>query len=151
MTVYTDIALLVAVVQQAGGDPACVPSGLDRLRQRLIADGQVFPNLLYVYRTEKRTTSQTTTASTQPRVRRLLAFLSADAAVSFAQSTGLARSPRLVALSPARLLAVFIRQPDFVALHIAYDDVPATNGLPNGWHLLRTDVLALFAIEANSA
>jgi hypothetical protein len=34
------------------------------------------------------------------------------------------------------------------ALHIAYDDLAAPDGLPVGWRLSRAEVLAMFAIDS---
>ncbi|WP_299644844.1 hypothetical protein [uncultured Chloroflexus sp.] len=146
-----DLAILATAVRQAGGEPAQVAHVLTLFHQRLIADGQPSPRTLYVYRTAS------TGASSEPpapapfvRPRLLLAFLSADAAVSFAQRTGLARVPRLQPLSLARALAIVLQQPVMRALHIAYDDVPAANGLPSGWHLSRAEMLALCAIDSGA-
>lgn len=146
-----DLAILATAVQQAGGEPAQAASVLEFFRQRLIAAGQPSPQTLYVYRVSSvaaRSDASAPVPSARPRL--LLAFLSPDAAVSFAQRTGLARVPRLLPLSLARVLAIVIQQPAMRALHIAYDDVPAANGLPSGWHLSRAEILALFAIDSGA-
>ncbi|MEF3272850.1 MAG: hypothetical protein K6356_00375 [Chloroflexus sp.] len=143
-----DLAMLVMAVRQAGGEPERVGHVLELVRQRLLADNQLPAQTLYVYRVMR--TNQTAPASVASSApsRTLLAFLSADTAVSFAQRTGLARAPRLHTLSLARLLVAFLQQPGFSALHIAYDDSPSASGLPAGWHLTRPDVLAWFAIDS---
>ncbi len=147
-----DLAMLATVVRQAGGEIAQVAQVLDWFHQRLIADGQQPARMLYVYRTNRPVDSTAAASGDNPRPglrpRLLLAFLSADSAVSFAQRTGLARSPRLLTLSPARALAVFLQQPSLSTLHIAYDDLPAPDGLPVGWRLSRAEVLAMFAIDS---
>lgn len=144
-----DLAILAAAVRQAGGEPAQIAQVLALFHQRLIADGQPSPQTLYVYRTTGAAASSDPSApAPSSRPRRLLAFLSADAAVSFAQRTGLARVPRLLTLSLARVLAIILQQPAVRALHIAYDDIPAANGLPSGWNLSRAEVLALFGIDS---
>lgn len=144
-----DLAILATAVRQAGGEPAQVSHVLALFHQRLIADGQPSPQTLYVYRaTGSAASSEPSAPAPSARPRLLLAFLSADAAVSFAQRTGLARVPRLLPLSLARVLAIILQQPAMRALHIAYDDVPAANGLPSGWHVSRAEMLALFAIDS---
>jgi hypothetical protein len=147
-----DLAMLAAVVRQAGGEIAQVTYALAKFHQRLIADGQQPARILYVYRTNRPVDATMAASGDTPRPglhpRLLLAFLSADAAVSFAQRTGLARSPRLLTLSPARALAIFLQQPGLSALHIAYDDLAAPDGLPVGWRLSRAEVLAMFAIDS---
>ncbi|WP_322489230.1 hypothetical protein [Chloroflexus sp.] len=144
-----DLAILATAVRQAGGEPAQVAQVLASFHRRLIADGQPYPQRLYVYRTTSAAASADTPApalSARPRL--LLAFLSADAAVSFAQRAGLARVPRLLTLSLARVLAIILQQSAMRALHIAYDDIPVANGLPSGWNLSRAEVLALFGIDS---
>ncbi|MDW8405353.1 hypothetical protein [Chloroflexus sp.] len=144
-----DLAILATAVRQAGGEPAQVAHVLELFHQRLIADGQPSPQTLYVYRTTSAAARSDKQVSTSPaRTRLLLAFLSADAAVSFAQRAGLARVPRLLPISLARMLAVLLQQPAMSAVHIAYDDTPAADGLPVGWHIARADVLAMFSIDS---
>lgn len=147
-----DLAVLVAVVRQVGGESSQVAHVLELFRHRLIADGQQPVQTLYVYRSagsvERSSAPPGPNAIPPARPRLLLAFLSADAAVGFAQRTGLSRSPRLLTISPARALAVLLQQSGLSALHIAYDDVPAPDGLPVGWRLSRTELLAMFAIDS---
>ncbi|WP_298818636.1 hypothetical protein [Chloroflexus sp.] len=151
-TAQVDLAMLTTAVRRAGGEPSRIAHVLELFRERLIADSQPPPQTLYVYRTASvgtKVDAPVTTSATPPvRPRILLAFLSADTAVSFAQSAGLTRVPQLHTLSLARLLTVFLQQPALSALRIAYEDGHIVDGLPTGWHLSRPDVLSLFAIDA---
>ncbi|MEI7772689.1 MAG: hypothetical protein WCI67_22045, partial [Chloroflexales bacterium] len=72
----------------------------------------------------------------------LLAFASADAALSFAQSAGLGAAPRLAAMGLGQLLSALIQRPIISALLLADDGAssPAT-GLPDGLRIERAALL----------
>ncbi len=146
--VQVDLAILAAAVRHVGGEPAQVVSALAAFMERLSADGHPSASRLYVYRATGAGSGSAATPPSPARSRFLLAFLSADDALSFAQRTGLARAPRLMTLSPARALAVMVQREALQFLHIAYNDEPTANGLPAGWRLSRADILAMFAINS---
>jgi hypothetical protein len=84
---------------------------------------------------------------TQPpaRPRLLLAFQSADDALSFAQRSGLGRAPRLVAISLEQALVALIQRPALGYLLIANHDDTAGRGLPDGLRIERSSLLELLA------
>ncbi|MCU0493198.1 MAG: hypothetical protein MUD01_16555 [Chloroflexaceae bacterium] len=79
------------------------------------------------------------------RTRLLLAFPSADAALSFAQRQQLGPSPRLLHTSLPRLLAVMLQRANIAALIVAdeTDEVPDTAALPPGFRVERAALLTM--------
>ena len=92
-------------------------------------------------------TGEATASETSARPRLLLAFQSADTALSFAQGAGLGNSPRLIALSLSQALAALIQRNTISALLIAAEDDPAItpHGLPSGLRIERATLIELLA------
>jgi hypothetical protein len=76
------------------------------------------------------------------RSRVLLAFRSADTALSFAQSNGLSAAPRLATLGLGQLLAALIQHPTIATLLVASEAEDALHAsLPNGARIERAALL----------
>jgi hypothetical protein len=84
-------------------------------------------------------------AAPPARPRLLLAFQSADAALGFAQRSGLGAAPRLVTLSLEQALAALVQRPALGALLIAADEDADARGLPAGLRIERATLLELLA------
>ncbi len=118
-------------------------AALATLRLRLAEHG--LAERLYAYRTAERGPGGAQAggeATRRPRL--LLAFQSADAALSFAQHHGLGRSPRLIALSLPQALTVLLQRSNISALLIADEPAEALpSGLPPGLRVARDTLLDL--------
>jgi hypothetical protein len=72
----------------------------------------------------------------------LLAFRSADAALSFAQTAGLGAAPRLAPMGLGQLLTALLQRPSIGALLLASDgDTVSQAGLPTGSRVERAGLL----------
>lgn len=137
-----DAQIFITVASQSGYGAAAAATALAWARNRLSAGGAV-PSRLYIFRGASNSsegTGQTPSSPSRPRV--LLAFASADAALSFAQASGLASAPRLAAMSIEQLLTALIQRPMIHALLVADDgDSPHEAGLPAGLRIERAALL----------
>lgn len=76
--------------------------------------------------------------------RTLLIFATPDSALAFAQQVGLGRSPRLVGLHPARVLAIAAQRPSIEALlFCAESEQFVANRMPLGRRVSRNEIVAL--------
>lgn len=133
----------ITVAHRQGFSAAAAAAALTTVRRRLAE--HCLAEHFYVYRTAESGLAGAhagNEAARRPRL--LLAFQSADAALSFAQHYGLGRSPRLIALSLPQALAVLLQRPNISALLIADEPAEALpSGLPPGLRLARDTLLDL--------
>ncbi|NTU81738.1 MAG: hypothetical protein HGA45_20565 [Chloroflexales bacterium] len=143
-----DSILFIAVARQQGYSVQAAQAALAAVRARL-AEGGVAARRFYIYRTGDGGVGggEGPTGEALGRPRLLLAFQSADAALSFAQGAGLGKSPRLIALSLSQALAALIQRPVIGALLIAAEDdsAVALNTLPSGLRIERATLIDLLA------
>jgi hypothetical protein len=135
--------LFIGVAQQQGYDATAAQFVLQQMTERLRERGGPVPTSFFIYRTGA--SNGEGAGGGSARTRTLLAFRSADAALVFAQRSGLARSPRLLSLSLPQLLAVLVQRPTIGTLIMA-DEIDATlgaNTLPPGMRLERIALLEL--------
>ena len=138
-----DAQLFINVACQSGYGAAAAAATLAWARNRL-GDGGATSSRLYIFRSASYSgdspAGQASTPTARPRV--LVAFASADAALSFAQASGLGASPRLVAMGLGQLLTALIQRPMISALLVAADGDGAPHaGLPAGLRIERTALL----------
>jgi hypothetical protein len=137
-----DAQIFITVASQSGYGAAAAAAALAWARNRLSIGGTV-PSRLYIFRGASNSsegTGQDPSPPSRPRV--LLAFASADAALGFAQASGLASAPRLAAMSIEQLLTALIQRPMIRALLVADDgDSPPEAGLPAGLRIERAALL----------
>jgi hypothetical protein len=137
-----DAQLFINVACQSGYGTAAASAALAWARNRL-SDGRHMPPRLYIFRSASNTgdgAGQALTPPARPRV--LLAFTSADAALSFAQAAGLGSAPRLAAMGLGQLLTALIQRPMISALLVADDShSPVIAGLPAGLRIERAALL----------
>ena len=136
-----DAQIFINAAYQSGYGAAAA-AALAWARNRLSTGGTT-PSRLYVFRGASNSGDGVGHASISPtRPRVLLAFTSADAALSFAQASGLGSAPRLAAMGLGQLLTVLIQRPMISALLVADDsDSPLQAGLPVGLRIERTALL----------
>jgi hypothetical protein len=142
-----DSLLFIGVARQQGYSVAAAQATLAVVAARLREEG-VIARRFYIYRTgDAAVSGESGPSEPTGRQRVLLAFQSADAALAFAQAAGLGPSPRLIALSLSRLLAVLVQRPTIIALLVAAEgDAAAEPGhLPPGTRVERTALLELLA------
>ena len=139
--------VFVEAAQAAGFSAHAAAAALAEIAERLRQRGSSGATF-YIYRTASPAAPAAPTAPPPPtRPRVLLAFRSADAALSFAQHSGLSRSPRVMRLGLPQLLAVLLQRPNIGSLLFADDveDVLTHRGLPPGLRLERSMLLELLA------
>lgn len=136
-----DLQQFMAIAGQAGYRPEAAAAALIWAREQLDRDGLLF-QVLYIFRSARDGASSGAAQSVPVRPRVLLAFRSADAALSFAQATGLGAAPRLAALGLGQLLAALIQRPAIGTLLVASDGEDALRaGLPDGTRIERAALL----------
>ncbi|NJN19478.1 MAG: hypothetical protein HC822_26155 [Oscillochloris sp.] len=137
--------LFLNIAQQSGYPTAAALAALERVRAELRA-AKLYRTRYYLYRTggagsDLAATSRTPASPMRPRT--LLAFLSADAALAFAQHRNLGKSPQLITLSLGQILATLINRPTIGAALIAaeaeHNERPGS--LPHGMPISREHVL----------
>jgi hypothetical protein len=136
---------LIEAARAQGFAEDAAEAALATFQARLAAQGLTAARL-YCFRTGGGG-SGGDTPTPPARLRLLLAFSSADAALSFAQRKGLGRSPRLITLSPAQALAALLQRPAIGALLVADDAAAEHSDLPLGVRLERAELLALLGKE----
>ena len=140
-----DERALHAAAEQQGYTPEAAQSTLATLRQQL---GR---STFYVYRSggsgkgEGGEGNAGEAPSGKPRT--IVAFPSADAALTFAQRNDLGYAPRLQRLSLARLLLALLQQVGLAAVLFVADEgaEPPTGRLPVGFRLERAALLTSLA------
>jgi hypothetical protein len=133
----------IDVARAQGFRAEAAEAALAALRARLAARG-VQTQRFYGYRTAGDASGTAAGGGAAQRLRLLLVFQSADAALGFAQRNRLGRSPRLVALSLSQALAALLQRPAIQALLIADEPVEdASPGLPPGLRLEREALIDL--------
>ncbi len=133
--------LFIGIAQQYGFSAEAAQMALDRVGMQLSMHGYARHTVFYVYRTGKPAGGSGGRAG---RARLLLAFPSADAALSFAQHSGLGATPRLLAMNVSQLLSVLLQRPSIGTLLFATEtEAPAVTYLPHGFRLERTTLLKL--------
>ncbi len=138
-----DAQLFIHAACQFGYGAAAASAALTWARNRL-GDGVPPPARLYVFRSASHggdsSAGQAPAPAARPRV--LVAFASADAALGFAQASGLGAAPRLVAMGLGQLLTALVQRPMISALLVAADgDSPPHAGLPAGLRIERAALL----------
>lgn len=145
----SDIMLFAKLAQQQGFSAESASLALAAVEARLAERG-THARRFYIYRIAGGGAGVGSASDRMARPRLLLAFPSADAALGFAQRSGLPPAPRLIALSLAQLLAAMIQRPALGALLLADDrDEPMARGLPDGLRFERDALLALLARVAH--
>ncbi len=133
--------LFIGIAQQYGFSVESAQIVLDQISMQLSMQGYARHTVFYVYRISKPPEGSGSSAG---RARLLLAFPSADAALSFSQHSGLGTTPRLLAMNVSQLLSVLLQRPSIGALLFATEtEAPSVNYLPHGFRLERTTLLAL--------
>ncbi len=144
-----DTLIFIGVAQQYGFRAEAAHAALKHIREQL-QDHAVGASRFYLFRTAGGGVGAGTTEATPTRMRTLLAFVSADAALAFAQQYGLSAAPRLLTLSLPQLLAVLVQRPTIKALLIATEhDGVSADGLPDGVRIERATLLAQLATTEN--
>lgn len=134
----TEEGLLGEIAHERGVSVTAVRETLAQLRTRAGA------NSFYVYWTS----GGSQPSSRQRRKRTLLAFLTPDAALAFAQRNQLnvAERPRLRQLSLLHLIQATLREPSITALLFISDQdehLPPAGQLPQGVRIERTEIIGL--------
>jgi len=147
-TPMPDSLLFVSAARDQGYSVHAAQAALAAVLARLAEHG-ITVRRFYIYRTGEGAMGggEATASETSARPRLLLAFQSADTALSFAQGAGLGNSPRLIALSLSQALAALIQRNTISALLIAAEDDPAITptGLPSGLRIERATLIELLA------
>ncbi|NTW98124.1 MAG: hypothetical protein HGB28_06185 [Oscillochloris sp.] len=132
-----DAQLFITAARQAGYSPDAAAATLAWARGCL--GDPTLPPRLYIFRSGGGGGGGAA-APARPRV--LLAFRSADTALSFAQATGLGAAPRLAAMELGQLLAALIQRPTISALLVASEvEGRLRAGLPDGSRIERATLL----------
>lgn len=151
-----DTALFIGIAERHGFSPQAARATFDNVTQRLhvrrFQTAGLHPTTFklssfYIFRSGGG--SGGGSGETGGRQRLLLAFPSADAALSFAQRNGLGPAPRLVRMTVAQLLATLMQRPVISALIFAdeFTDMPHERALPPGLRLERSALLDLLKGE----
>ncbi|NTV62905.1 MAG: hypothetical protein HGA65_05125 [Oscillochloris sp.] len=136
-----DVQQFMAIAGQAGFRPEAAAAAMAWARERLTESEQL-TQPLYVFRSAGSAGAGGAAQVAPARPRVLLAFRSADAALGFAQASGLGRSPRLAALGLGHLLAALIQRPAIGTLLVASDiENTFRAGLPDGSRIERAELL----------
>jgi hypothetical protein len=139
----SDTFMMVAL--KYGFSTEAAASTLAALHVRLSERGPL-PNFLYLYRTGGTGMGDTETDVSEQRRRYLLAFRSADDALSYAQRNRLGPAPRLATLSLAQILAVMLQQSAIRMAVIADNNAGGAQGdLPPGLQIERSVLLEMLA------
>lgn len=143
----TDSSHFSTIAQQHGFSGAAASAALAAIEGRLAGQGVATRRLLFFRSGAASATGAAGPSGAAPqRPRLLLAFRSADAALAFAQRSGIGSAPRLVTLSLAQALAVLLQRPEIGALLIADDEGPrGPDGLPPGIRVGRDGLIELLA------
>jgi hypothetical protein len=135
----------IAVAQQHGYGEAAARETLATIAGRL-AEHRLTARRLFCFRSGGAGAGGDGASAPPPaRPRLLLAFQSADAALGFAQRSGLGAAPRLVSLSLEQALAALVQRPALGALLIADDSETTLRGLPAGLRIERAALIELLA------
>lgn len=141
----TDSSAFIAVAQQHGFGEAAARGALATIAGRL-AEHRLTARRLFCFRSGSSSRNDDGPPASPPaRPRLLLAFQSADAALGFAQRSGLGAAPRLVSLSLEQALAALVQRPALEALLIADDSETIVRGLPTGLRIERAALIELLA------
>ncbi|NJK79356.1 MAG: hypothetical protein HC876_22650 [Chloroflexaceae bacterium] len=141
MPTYSN-SVFLEIVRQQGFDPRQAAVALETLNVRLLAHGHITRANFYVYRVGGRGINIGDDAPLErPRV--LLAFATADTALSFAQRSGLGNSPRLVRMHISQLLAIMLQRPAIRSLLVANEPLllEPERYLPVGLRFQRNELL----------
>jgi hypothetical protein len=140
-----DPSLFIGVAQQHGFGEAAAQGALATVAGWLVEHG-LTARRLFCFRSGGRAAGADDGAAQPPaRPRLVLAFQSADAALSFAQRSGLGAAPRLVSLSLEQALSALVQRPALGALLLADDSETIVRGLPAGLRIERAALLELLA------
>jgi hypothetical protein len=135
MVVAQEDRQIADIADEYGATPEALRALLASLRAQLGAD------YFYVYWT----VGEGAKPAGKRRQRTLLAFLTADAALAFAQRNRLhaAEQPRLRRLSLLQLVQATLREPTIIAILFAADhgEPPPLGHLPPGEHVDRASLL----------
>jgi hypothetical protein len=134
----------IAAAQEQGFGEAAARGALASVAA-LLAERQLTARRLFCFRSAGGGAGDGGAPPPPARPRLLLAFQSADDALSFAQRSGLGAAPRLIALSLEQALAALVQRPALGALLIAGDSEAAAGALPAGLRIERAALLALLA------
>lgn len=132
--------LFLAQATQQGYSAEAAQRAFDQVRARLAERGLERTHY-YIFRSGGAGGAGGGESGASAPSRRLPAFPSADAAISFAQAGGLGKAPRLAALSLDQLLAALIQRPSIAALLFVDEDAPRGQGWPPGLWVARGEVL----------
>lgn len=136
-----DTQLFLTAARQAGYGPEASASALAWAIERIAAGGRP-PARLYIFRSVGVGGHGAVSGPSPTRPRVLLAFRSADEALSFAQRHGLGGAPRLASMGPGQLLTALIQRPTIGALLVAADEADTLQeGLPPGARVERATLL----------
>lgn len=133
-----DAALFIEVAAQLGYPAEAAGLALEWAAGLLAARG-LTRGRYYIFRSGGGAGGGSGGGGERPRL--LLAFPSADAALSFAQRQRLGAAPRLLALSLAQILAALAQRPAIGAALFADEAEPAPGGLPAGLRIGRAELL----------
>lgn len=129
-----DAQIFLVAVRQAGYGQAAALAVLAWVVECL-GGASLIPTRFYIFRSDRKGGGNAA-PPTRPRV--LVAFRSADAALSFAQKAGIGAAPRLAAMSLGQLLTALIQRPTIGTLLIATEiEEPIQAGLPIGTRIER--------------
>lgn len=137
-----DMTIFLETTHQQGYSREAAQVALASLEAHLNDHGYPAERSFYIYRTGGKIEG----AGDEPareRPRMLLAFSSADTALSFAQHNQLHRAPRLLRVSVPQLLAILVQRPTIQAIMFVNELVEAAprGQLPAGLRLDRAAVL----------
>lgn len=134
--------IFIAVAQHAGFTPSAAHRALTLVNEQLYTHGYSGDPSFYIYRVGQSEPAGGRHPS-QERPRMLLAFPSADSALTFAQRNHLGQTPRLVYLSVAQLLAIILQRPSIHALIFVDElaETPPFGTLPQGFRLNRAVIV----------
>ncbi|NNJ11901.1 hypothetical protein EKD04_016330 [Chloroflexales bacterium ZM16-3] len=136
-----DAQLFITAALQAGYGVEAAEVALVWARDRLLQGGGS-PGRMYIFRSAGNGGGGAGQPPPPTRPRVLLAFRSADDALSFAQASGLGTSPRLAAMGLGQLLTALIQRPSIGALLVASEgDGVLLAGLPTGARIERAALL----------
>lgn len=143
-----DNDIFTTIACQKGFTAPMAQTVLETTARRLRQRGHHISARYYTYRSTKGGSGdERDRASERPRL--VLAFATADTALSFAQRSRVGQTPRLLRVSLAQLLAVLIQRPLIEA--VLFVDEPITiaeqNQLPIGLRLERNLLLTMLKGE----
>ncbi|MBX0328916.1 hypothetical protein K2Z83_14650 [Oscillochloris sp. ZM17-4] len=136
-----DAQLFTTAALQSGYRADAAEAALAWARVRL-SEGETPLGRMYIFRSASHGGGEGPARTPPARPRVLLAFRSADAALSFAQASKLGSAPRLAAMSLGQLLTALIQRPSIGVLLVASEsDGALQEGLPVGPRIERAALL----------